>query len=134
MTIRGACSSSLIALNEACTSIARGEYESAIVGGTNIIEATSLTVASSKHGALSSDDSFKTFSSEANGYARGEGVVVLHLKSLKHARRNGNSIDTDIVDTATNCDGKTLRFSVPSTAAQEAFIWFMYKLIPRMNC
>ncbi|RYC60268.1 hypothetical protein CHU98_g5944 [Xylaria longipes] len=100
MTIRGACSSSLIALNEACTSIARGEYESAIVGGTNIIEATSLTVASSKHGALSSDDSCKTFSSEANGYARGEGVVDELLRMTYFECHGTGTAVGDPVETA----------------------------------
>ncbi|KAI1826997.1 hypothetical protein F4861DRAFT_551811 [Xylaria intraflava] len=133
MTIRTACSSSLIALNEACTSIARGESESAIVGGTNIIMAPSLTAAISEEGALSVDGSCKTFSSAANGYARGEGVVVFHLKSLEHARRDGNFIHAVIVGSATNCDGKTPGFSIPNSAAQEALIWQTYKLaaIPR---
>ncbi|KAI1128529.1 hypothetical protein F5Y10DRAFT_265029 [Nemania abortiva] len=128
MTIRTACSSSLIALNEACSSIARGECSSAIVGGVNIIMAPSLTTDISQHGALSPDGSCKTFSSVANGYARGEGVVAFYVKSLHDALRDGNPIRSVVVGAGANSDGKTPGFSVPSSAAQEALIRNTYKL------
>ncbi|RYP70869.1 hypothetical protein DL769_004844 [Monosporascus sp. CRB-8-3] len=128
MTIRTACSSSLIALSEACASIARGECTSAIVGGTNILMAPSLTIAISERGALSPDGSCKTFSSAANGYARGEGVVTLYIKPLYDALRDGNPVRAVVIGAATNCDGKTPGFSVPSPTAQEELVRHTYRL------
>ena len=128
MTIRTACSSGLIGLNEACAAIAKGDCTSAIVGGTNIIMCPSLTMAISEQGALSTDGSCKTFSSEANGYARGEAVVAFYIKPLNDALRDGNPVRAVIIGTATNSDGKTSGFSVPSSAAQEALIRHTYKV------
>ncbi|KAI1173654.1 hypothetical protein F4777DRAFT_589726 [Nemania sp. FL0916] len=128
ITIRTACSSSLVALSEACSSIARGECTSAVVGGSNIILTPSLTTNISQQGALSPEGSCKTFSSLADGYARGEGVVVFYIKPLQDALRDGNPIRSVIVGAATNCDGKTPGLSVPSSAAHEALIRDTYRL------
>ncbi|KAJ2995866.1 hypothetical protein NUW58_g1155 [Xylaria curta] len=128
VTIRTACSSSLIALGDACASIAKGECTSAIVGGTNLLLAPSLTTAISEQGALSPDGSCKTFSSAANGYARGEGIVAIFVKKLSDAQRDGNPIRGVIVGTGTNADGKTPGFSVPNSVAQEELIRSTYQL------
>lgn len=128
MTIRTACSSSLVCLNEACAAITKGDCTSAIVGGTSIIMAPSLTAGISEAGALSSDGSCKTFSSKADGYARGEAIVAIYVKSLKAALQEGNPIRAVIKGIATNCDGKTTGFSVPSSAAQESLIRHAYKI------
>lgn len=108
--------------------IAKGDCESAIVSGVNIIMAPSLTTDITEQGALSPDGSCKTFSSTANGYARAEGVVSLYVKLLDDAIRDGNPIQAVIVGSATNADGKTPGFSVPSAAAQETLIRHTYKL------
>lgn len=128
MTIRTACSSSLIALSEACTSMARGECSSAIVGGTNLHLAPFLTAAISDQGALSPDGSCKTFSSAANGYARGEGIVAFFLKPLRDAIRDGNPVRAVVVGAAANADGKTPGFSMPNADAHEELIRTTYKL------
>ncbi|KAI1778816.1 hypothetical protein F4818DRAFT_455103 [Hypoxylon cercidicola] len=128
MTIRTACSSSLVALNEACAAIAKGDCPSAIVGGTNIILDPSLTTDISNLGVLSPEGSCKTFSSSADGYARGEGIVTIYIKSLSDALREGNPIQAVILGSATNCDGKTSGFTVPNPAAQEALIRHTYKV------
>ncbi|KAI1110618.1 hypothetical protein F5Y14DRAFT_345509 [Nemania sp. NC0429] len=128
MTVRTACSSSLICLNEACQAIAKGDCTSAIVGGTNLILAPSLTTDISEQGTLSPDGSCKTFSSAANGYARGEGIVAIYIKALSDAIRDGNPVRAVIVGTATNADGKTPGFSVPSPSAQETLIRRTYEV------
>jgi acyl transferase domain-containing protein len=92
MTVRTACSASLIGVNEACMAIARGDCTSAIVGGSNIIMAPTLTAAKSEQGVLSPDGSCNTFSANANGYARGEGIVAIYLKPLADAIRDGNPV------------------------------------------
>ncbi|KAI0005181.1 hypothetical protein F4779DRAFT_633577 [Xylariaceae sp. FL0662B] len=128
MTIRTACSSSLVALTEACTAIAKGDCPSAIVAGTSIIMAPSLTTDISNQNALSPEGSCKTFSARADGYARGEGIVALYVKSLHDALRDGNPVRAVIVGAATNCDGKTPGFTVPSADAQESLIRHTYRV------
>ncbi|XRM42263.1 hypothetical protein ABZX51_005487 [Aspergillus tubingensis] len=87
VALRTACSASLIGVNEACTSIARGDCTAAIVGGTNIIMAPAFTAANSEQGVLSLDGSCNTFSANANGYGCGEDIVAIYLKPLADAVR-----------------------------------------------
>ncbi|KAL5046588.1 hypothetical protein BDW71DRAFT_207380 [Aspergillus fruticulosus] len=128
MTIRTACSSSLVSLHEACLALARGDCESAIVAGTSLILTPSMTVKLSEQGVLSPDGSCKTFSSEANGYGRGEAVNGLFIKPLADALRDGNPVRAVIRATATNHDGKTPGMTYPSLEAQEALMRQAYKL------
>ncbi|KAL4973127.1 thiolase-like protein [Aspergillus desertorum] len=107
VTLRTACSASLIGVNEACMPIARGDCTSAIVGGTNIIMAPAFTAAKSEQGVLSPDGSCNTFSANANGYARGEGIVAIYLKPLADAVRDGNPVRAVVTGSATNHNGHT---------------------------
>lgn len=127
VTVRTACSASLIGLNEACMAIARGDCTSAIVGGSNIIMAPTLTAAESEQGLLSPDGSCNTFSANANGYARGEGVVAIYLKPLADAIRDGNPIRAVVTGSATNHNGHTSTVSLPSSQAQESLIRQAYR-------
>ncbi|PTB42734.1 hypothetical protein M441DRAFT_166252 [Trichoderma asperellum CBS 433.97] len=127
LTIRTACSSSLVGLNEACMAIAKGDCESAIVGGTSLILAPDVFTRLSYQGVLSPDGSCKTFSADANGYGRGEAVVSVYIKSLSAALRDGNSIRSVISGSATNFDGKTNPLTTPSASAQELLIRKAYE-------
>ncbi|KAF2462908.1 uncharacterized protein BDR25DRAFT_298851 [Lindgomyces ingoldianus] len=128
MTIRTACSSSMIALNQACAAIARGDCEGAVVGGSNLILAPTLFGAMAGQGVLSPDGSSRSLSADANGYARGEGVVAVYVKSLSAALRDGNPVRSVIVGCAANSDGRTLPASMPSAAAQATLIRRTYAL------
>uniref|UniRef100_A0A0B7KGY7 Uncharacterized protein n=1 Tax=Bionectria ochroleuca TaxID=29856 RepID=A0A0B7KGY7_BIOOC len=128
MTIRTACSASLVALNEACLAISQGQCRSAIVGGTNLILAPSATTKLVEMGVLSPDGSCKAFSADGNGYARGEAINAVYVKSLRHAIQDGNPIRAVISGSAVNNDGKTPGFTYPSTYAQEALMRHTYKL------
>lgn len=118
----------MVALHEACVAIDRGDCLSAIVGGTNLILRPSCTTLMSEQGVLSPDGSCKTFSTAANGYARGEAIVGVFVKPLEDAIRDGNSIRAVIRATATNHDGKTAGFSLPSSDAQEDMIRRAYEV------
>ncbi|KAE8413499.1 hypothetical protein BDV36DRAFT_304027 [Aspergillus pseudocaelatus] len=128
MTIRTACSSALVALNEACAAINRGDCESALVGGVNLILAPGMSMAMQEQGVLSSDGSCKTFSADANGYARGEAVTAIFIKPLADALRDGNPVHAVVRATSHNADGKTPTLSQPSTDAQEALMRRAYEL------
>ena len=79
-------------------------------------------------GVLSKDGSCKTFSADANGYARGEAIAAIYIKKLDDAVRDGNPVRAVIRGTATNHDGKTPGLSVPSAEAQEALMRRAYKV------
>ena len=122
MVIRTACSSSLTGLHEACLGVQRGECESAIVGSTNLILNPHMTIAMTEQGVLSPDGRCKTFDESANGYARGEGVVAVHIKKLSDAIRDNDPIRAVIRSSCANSDGKTAGLSLPSSASHEALI------------
>ncbi|KAI0193448.1 fatty acid synthase S-acetyltransferase [Astrocystis sublimbata] len=128
ITLRTACSSALTCLNEACMAISRGDCESALVGGVNLIMSPTMTMAMTEQGVLSPDGSCKTFSAEANGYARGEAITAIFIKPLCDAIRDGNPIRAVIRGTSANVDGKTPGLSQPSTDAQEALIRRAYQV------
>ncbi|KAJ5385785.1 polyketide synthase [Penicillium cosmopolitanum] len=128
MTIRTACSSALVALNEACAAISRGDCGSALVGGVNLILAPGMSMAMQEQGVLSSDGSCKTFSADANGYARGEAATAVYVKPLADAIRDGNPVRAVVRSTSHNVDGKTPTLSQPSTQAQEALMRRAYEL------
>ncbi|PGG97404.1 hypothetical protein AJ79_09216 [Helicocarpus griseus UAMH5409] len=128
LTIRTACSSALTGLNEACMAIARDDCESAIVGGSSLILAPDMTTRLSDQGVLSPDGSCKTFSADANGYARGEAITAVYVKSLRAALRDGNPIRSVISGSAINFDGNTNPLTMPSATSQEALIRRAYEI------
>ena len=77
---------------------------------------------------LSKDGSCKTFSADANGYARGEAITAIYVKRLDDALREKNPIRAIIRGTAINHDGKTPGFSVPSVMAQESLMRRAYEV------
>ncbi|KAL9019704.1 MAG: hypothetical protein Q9185_003042 [Variospora sp. 1 TL-2023] len=100
----------------------RGDCDGAIVGGVNLIMTPGATMSMTEQNVLSSDGSCKSFSAEANGYARGEAITAVFITSLDRALRDGNPVRAVIRGTATNHDGKTPGMSFPSTDAQEALM------------
>lgn len=128
MTIRTACAASLVALNEACIAIDRGQCESAIVGGTSLILCPGMTQRTTEQGVLSPDGDCKPFSADANGYGRAEAINAVFIKPLSDALRDGNPVRAVIRGTGTNSDGKTPGLTHPSSDSQEALIRTTYNL------
>ncbi|CEI65620.1 Compactin diketide synthase mokB [Fusarium venenatum] len=128
--VRTGCSASLVALHEACVALSRGDCEGAIVGGANLIMAPGMTVAMTEQGVLSPDGSCKTFSADANGYARGEAISAIFVKPLRNAIRDGNPIRAVIRSTVSNSDGRGTAggIQVPNDIAQEILIRRAYKM------
>lgn len=76
---------------------------------------------------LSPDSLCYSFDHRANGYARGEGVVVLILKTLQDAIKDGNMIRAVMRATGSNQDGRTPGITQPSATSQEQLIRQVYK-------
>lgn len=133
VTVRTACSAGLTGLNEACLAIARGDCESAIVCGSNLVMSPSTILAESEQGVLNPEASCNTFSDHANGYARGEAIVAIFVKALGTAERDRSPVRAVITGAAVNCDGKTHGITQPSSDAQEALIRRAYDVAGLSN-
>jgi len=119
MCIDTACSSSLVATHLACQSIWIGESEMALAAGANLILKPETTVAMSKAFILSADGHCKSFSAEADGYVRGEGIGVVVLKPLSQAVQDNDFIYALIHASVVNQDGHKSSLAAPNGAAQE---------------
>ncbi|MFE0135410.1 type I polyketide synthase, partial [Streptomyces sp. NPDC059037] len=114
-----ACSSSLVALHEACQALRLRQCDMALAGGVNLMLAPYGFVLMSKFRALSPDGRCKSFSADADGYARGEGAAVVVLRRLSDALADGDHILGVVRGTAVNHDGRSSGLTVPNPAAQQ---------------
>ena len=58
----------------------------------------------------------------ADGYARGEGIAAVVLKTLSAAIADGDTIECLIRETGVNQDGRTTGITMPSSTAQASLI------------
>lgn len=127
MTIDTACSSSLIALHQAVQSLRLGEVPAAVVAGSNLLLSPGMYVAESKLNMLSPNGRSRMWDHAADGYARGDGVGAVILKTLSQALRDGDVIECLVRETGTNQDGRTRGITMPSSVAQTALIRETYR-------
>ncbi|KAH7322503.1 equisetin synthetase [Stachybotrys elegans] len=122
MTIDTACSSSLVAVHEAVRVLRSHESTVAIAAGTNLILSPGQYVAESNLRMLSPTGRSRMWDASADGYARGEGVASVVLKTLSQALADGDRIECIIRETGVNQDGHTSGITVPSNVAQTNLI------------
>lgn len=63
---------------------------------------------------------------QADGYARGDGVAAVVLKTLSAALADGDHIECLIRETSVNQDGRTRGITMPSSEAQTRLIQDTY--------
>lgn len=122
VTLDTACSSSLAAIHFAVQSLRNGESTSSIIGGVNLIFDSVAYISESKLHMLSPTSRSSMWDASADGYARGEGVSALMLKTLSQALADGDHIECIIRETGMNSDGRTTGLTMPSGDAQAALI------------
>ncbi|MBL8300797.1 MAG: amino acid adenylation domain-containing protein [Rhodanobacteraceae bacterium] len=123
LTIATACSTSLVAVHQACASLRLGDCDMALAGAANV---TRLR----PHGYLyvdgdirSRDGHCRTFDSAASGTRGGDGAGIVLLKRLDDAQRDGDTIYALILGTAINNDASDkVGYSAPSVAGQAAVV------------
>ncbi|MBA3772884.1 MAG: type I polyketide synthase [Ramlibacter sp.] len=122
LTVDTACSSSLTALHVALQSLERDELDLAIVGGVNVIVSADLTLSFSQATMLSPNGRCNTFSADADGYGRAEGVGVIVLTRSTDVSRLAGRARCVIRGTAVNQDGRSNGISAPNGLSQEQVI------------
>ncbi|QDL91552.1 SDR family NAD(P)-dependent oxidoreductase [Paroceanicella profunda] len=124
-TVDTACSSSFYALHQACQSLAKGEIDTAIVAGVNLLLSPGPFVGFSRASMLSPNGLCKAFDASADGYVRSEGAVAFILRRGDVARAEGDIVRSMLMGSGINSDGRTVGMSLPSMPRQRALLEHM---------
>ncbi len=112
----GACASSLQALHAAVLALRSGKIDIAVAAGLSCCHSDSLILFAQAH-SLSGTDT-RPFDDAADGLIIGEGAVVLLLKRLSDAVRDGDPIHGVIRGIAVASDGKGKSLWAPRKEGQ----------------
>ncbi|KAF7333309.1 Polyketide synthetase [Mycena venus] len=113
-----ACSSGMVAFDQAVQYLRFGRAETAIVCGANTHPWPGDFGFLSAQNMTSPNSRCATFSSDANGYVPAEGAVSLILKTRNAALRDGDTIFAVIKATDTQHNGRSQGLVAPSATAQ----------------
>lgn len=119
-TVDSACSSSLLAVHQACGSLHEGESDIVLAGGASITLDPRKLASGSAQGMLSPTGRCHAFDAAADGFVSGEAAVLFLMKRLPDAQRDGDPILAVVRGTSTNQDGHTVNIATPSRDAQVA--------------
>jgi len=123
-----ACSTSLVAIEQACKSLILGDCRVAISGGVTITNKSKQGYIYQEGMILSSDGHCRAFDEKASGTMGSEGAAVLVLKMLKHAIADGDHIYSIIRGSGINNDGSSkVGFTAPSVDGQSEAILMAHK-------
>ena len=118
LTVDTACSSGLTAIHLACRSLLEGESDMALAGGVSVLLEPRKAASGSAAGMLSPTGRCRAFDVAADGFVSAEGAVVVLLKRLPDALRDGDRVLAVVRGVASNQDGRTVNIATPSTDAQ----------------
>ncbi|MEU1285695.1 SDR family NAD(P)-dependent oxidoreductase [Kitasatospora sp. NPDC005856] len=123
LNIQSACSTSLVAVVEACQALLAYQCDTALAGGVAVDGTRSKGYVYRPDGIFSPDGYCRTFDARAQGTVGGDGVGMVVLKRLKDAITDNDHIHAVIKGSALNNDGsRRAGFSAPSAATQSAVI------------
>ncbi|PHH59520.1 hypothetical protein CDD81_3135 [Ophiocordyceps australis] len=120
LCIDTACSSSFAAVQAACGYLLRGECDTAVAGGTNILTNPDIFTGLDRGHFLAGTGNCKTFDDSASGYCRGEAVGAVILKRLEDAVADGDPIAGVIGGAHTNHCGQSESITRPHEGDQVA--------------
>ncbi|KAJ6460695.1 hypothetical protein C8R47DRAFT_993943, partial [Mycena vitilis] len=122
-----ACSSSLTGFHLAVNAIEKGDCSAAIVGAAQTNRDMREWKAYAQGGVLSPDGMCKPMDDTADGFGRGEGVVVVVLKRLDLALQDNDHIYCVVAGSSINATGSQMPLNVPNAVAQQKCIIEAYK-------
>lgn len=117
ITVQTACSTSLVAIAQACQSLVGHQCDMALAGGVSIRFPQYKGYLYQEGSIASADGHCRAFDSRARGTVFGNGVGVVALKRLKDAVADGDSIYSVIKGWAVNNDG-ALKASYPAPSVE----------------
>lgn len=126
MTIDTACSSSLVALDQAARALERGDIDTAIVGGVNILVHPLSFVGFAQARMLSPEGLCRAYDTNGQGYVRAEGGVAIVLRRSDKVQRERDRSYAQIHATGVNSSGRTNGISLPSREAQADLLHSIY--------
>lgn len=128
LTIQTACSTSLVAIIQACQSLQNEQCRMALAGGVTLKFPQKRGYLYTEGGMVSPEGKCRTFDANAKGTIFGEGVAVVALKKLEHALQDGDSIYAVLKGWGINNDGRSKAgYTAPSIAGQTEAITLAHK-------
>lgn len=114
LTFDTACSSSTVALHNACRDLQSGEVRAALCGGVNVLTNLQWTQNLAAGSFISPSGQCKPFDVDADGYCRGDGIAYVFLKKLSTAKADGNMVLGTIRATGVNQNLNSTPLFVPN--------------------
>jgi phthiocerol/phenolphthiocerol synthesis type-I polyketide synthase C len=133
MTVECGCSSSLVAVHQACMALRCGDIDGALVGGVSLMCTPEVTVGLTRFGGLSPTGRCRAFGAGADGFVRGEGVAAVYLKTLDRAIADGDRVRAVILASAVNNDGGGDSLVTPNPSAQQDLLRRAYRDVGTAN-
>lgn len=119
MTVQSACSTSLLAVSQACQSLLLYQSDMALAGGASVTFPQKRGYMHQDGGMVSRDGICRPFDDDATGTIFGDGAAMVLLKRLADAIDDGDHVYAVIRGSAVNNDGgDKAGFTAPSSRAQ----------------
>ena len=119
VTVQTACSTSLVAIHQACQSLLNFGCDMALAGGVSVNPQQGQGYLFRTGMILAPDGHCRAFDADAQGTVGGAGCGIVVLKRLADALSDGDRIDAVIRGTATNNDGsQKVGYTAPSVDGQ----------------
>jgi phthiocerol/phenolphthiocerol synthesis type-I polyketide synthase E len=123
MSVQSACSTSLVAVCQACQSLQNYQSDLALAGGVSITFPQKRAYRYEEGAIVSRDGHCRPFDVSCDGTVFGDGVGVVVLKRLDEAIRDGDHIRAVIRGFAVNNDGSAkVSYMAPSVEGQAEVI------------
>jgi acyl transferase domain-containing protein len=123
VVVQSACSTSLVAVCEACQCLLDYRCDMALAGGVSVGAPRVRGYLHAEGGIGSADGHCRAFDHKATGTVAGEGVGIVALKRLEDALAHGDSVLAVIRGSAVNNDGSAkVGYTAPSVTGQAEVI------------
>ncbi len=123
ISVQTACSTSLVAVAQACAALVDGACDAAVAGGVTVTFPRRAPYVATRGDIRSAEGVCRPFDRDASGTVFGEGSGAVVLKRLADAVRDGDRVRAVIRGWSVNNDGGgKASYSAPSAAGQAAVI------------
>lgn len=129
ITVQTACSTSLVAIAQACQSLMSGQCDMALAGGATLKLPQNRGYLYTEGGMVSPDGVCRTFDAKARGTVFGEGCGVVLLKRVEEALADGDDIYAVVKGWGLNNDGRAkMGYTAPSVEGQTGAIAMAHRM------